>query len=160
MGKSKILILIFLTISINLFAQKELRIPNCLPDARFIAIVSNDIWLGDAVLSFGNNDSVMFYFSPDRYYHHIAVKVKFEGLGEYQLPDSAAVLVKTVVGDVLNGLYYSNGIPENRIIITDKNDESGFVKGKFHLVLKNCCDSEIKISSSHFKASYLNMEPN
>ena len=143
-------ILIFFVTVFNLNSQSRIIAdPN--PEAKFTATVEDENWVGESSLSFNSDKFQYLYFIPYNFDHHIVVYIKIDGIGEYQLSDSAAVLVKTIGGDVFNGIYYSFGNPDDKVIITTLNEAEGFVEGTFHFILKGCCKI-IEANSPKFRA--------
>jgi hypothetical protein len=124
------------------------------PDAKFTATVEDENWFGESSLYFNSDNFQNLYFIPYNFDHHIAVKIKFDGIGEYQLSDSAAVLVKTLGGDVFNGIYYSFENPDDKVIITTLNEAKGFVEGTFQFILKGN-SKIIEANSPKFRAYFI-----
>ncbi len=125
------------------------------PDSKFTAIVDDENWEGESSLSFISEDIQYLYFIPYYKDDHIAVKINFNGIGEYLLLDSAATLVKTIGGDVIRGIYYSSGNPDDKIIISNYNEHDGFVDGYCHFTF-NRGASVINVNSKYFRAYFIN----
>lgn len=129
------------------------RIVNPNPDAKFTATVDNINWIGECSLCFNNEEETYLCFTPYDYYDHITIKIKFNGIGEYPLIDSAAALVRTNGGDVLNGIFYSFGDSYDKVNITYYDEENKFVEGNFQFKLKR--GSKIIYSESkNFRAYF------
>ena len=122
-------------------------------DAKFTAIVNNINWVGECSLCINAEKEDCLVFTPNDYYDHISIKIKFNGIGEYSLPDSAAAFVNTIGGDVLNSIFYSNGDLNDKVCITYYDKKNNFVDGNFQLKLKNGSNI-IYAESKKFRAYY------
>ena len=122
------------------------------PNSRFSAVIDNDNWVGECYLCF-LEDNECIYFYPNYKYHHIAIFLDFNGVGEYAINDSTAALVKADAVDILMGIYYSNGNPENKIIITNYDEKNEFVEGHFQFSY-NYNSKVVNCKSNYFKAYF------
>ena len=106
------------------------------PDSKFTAIVDNVNWTGECSLSCNTDKEDYLCFTPNDFYDHITIKIKFNGTGEYSLLDSTAALVRTLEGDVFTGIYYSFGDPDDKVCISYYDQKNNFVDGNFQLKFK------------------------
>ena len=121
-------------------------------DSKFNAVIDNENWIGECYLCF-LEDKECIYFYPNDKYHHLAINLNFEGVGEYTINDSSAALVKVGAVDILMGIYYSNGNPENKIVITNFDEKNEFVEGYFQFSY-NYNSKVVNCKSSYFKAYF------
>jgi hypothetical protein len=122
------------------------------PDSKFNAVIDNENWIGECYLCF-LDDKEIIYFYPNDKYHHLAIYLNFDGVGEYAIKDSTAALVKAGAIDILMGIYYSNGNPENKIVITKYDEKNEFVEGYFQFSY-NYISKEVNCKSNYFKAYF------
>ena len=121
-------------------------------DSNFNAVIDNENWIGECYLCF-LEDKECIYFYPNDKYHHLAIFLNFDGVGEYVIDDSTAALVKKSGNDLLNGIYYSNGNTENKIVITNYDMKNEFVEGYFQFSY-NYNSKVVNCKSSYFKAYF------
>ena len=138
---------------INCQNRHQFANPN--PEAKFTALVDNQNWVGECFPCFTPEEEQYLCFYPYDYDNHIVVKIKYNGIGEYSLLDSVATLVKTIGGDVLNGIFYSFGDPNDKVVITHYDETNKFIDGYFQFKLKRS-PNIIYSESKQFRAYFFN----
>ena len=138
----------------SLYSQNAKSRENLNSDSRFEAIVDNCKWEGETSIYLDAENYRCFYFYPDNLDDHITIRTKCLAIGDYKLSDSSVVLLRTIRGDVLNGIYYSSGNTEDKLVISKVDYKNGFVEGSFYCKLK-LGDNVIDINSASFKSYFI-----
>lgn len=123
----------------------------------FNAKVGQESWEGECYLDFANEDKQNLFLVPYNRQEYIIITIDFNGIGEYAISDSSAVLVETVGGDVLIGEYYSVDNLNNNLKIDNYDDITDVINGTFSFKIRKQLIN-IDVKSGEFKANFINVE--
>ena len=132
MKKTFTISVLFLIIS---FAMTSCDNDDSIGESEYItASINNKDWSGTPEIYFDTtNDSLtLLGYGNDKM---MSVKIKFNGVGTYNLENSQATYYTTVGGDVITSNYTTNSNSNSYLNITEYDSEINILKGEFELSL-------------------------
>ncbi len=152
----KVLIIIVLFIIVLAGCNNENCAGSSDDEYHFSAKVGQEYWEGECYLDFANEDKQNLFLVPESQENYLRIMIDFEGVGEYVISDSSAVLTETIGGDVLIGEYYAIGNNNSKLIIDKYDAVEGIVGGRFDFKIRKQ-SSIIDVKEGEFSANFINV---